>query len=185
MLSFPISKDYKWELTAGGQPDMRKANNRQNVCDMVKRLHRELEHTTRENKVLKAKNILDKEDEPSCAICMDSMKGCAILHCGHRMCAECFAQHARNSNACPFCRNEFAPKPKPPPEPIPDEVIHMMALLWATEHTAGGYFKRMEEELSLRTDPGEREAFLIYVVRENSKLLMRKVASWYDAHGEV
>ena len=54
----------------------------------------------------------DDEPTPSCSICMEDMRGRVTLVCGHEMCPDCFAQHSRVNNTCPFCREEFAPKPR-------------------------------------------------------------------------
>jgi len=48
-------------------------------------------------------------DKADCAICMEPMRGKVTLKCSHELCPECFAQHARVNNECPFCRDEFAP----------------------------------------------------------------------------
>jgi len=61
-----------------------------------------------------------------CCVCMDkeaTQKGQAKLDCGHTYCISCFAQHARNSNKCPLCRDVFAPAPKEVREKIPSFVI--------------------------------------------------------------
>ena len=71
MLSIPLSNDYAWELTAAGRPDMRKAQNRKNVCDMVVR-HRKLEDRSSEYKVIKAKERLEFDN--TCAICRSRCK---------------------------------------------------------------------------------------------------------------
>lgn len=51
-----------------------------------------------------------KPKKEECPICMEEMAGEVTLKCGHRMCPSCFAQHSRVSNACPYCRDEFAPE---------------------------------------------------------------------------
>jgi len=60
----------------------------------------------RKMKIKKEKNIEGEE----CNICMDVMRGEVKLKCGHKMCPECFAQHSRKTNTCPYCRDVFSPK---------------------------------------------------------------------------
>ena len=60
----------------------------------------------RKRKMKEKKNIEGEE----CTICMDVMRGEVKLKCGHKMCPECFAQHSRNTNTCPYCRDVFSPK---------------------------------------------------------------------------
>ena len=48
-------------------------------------------------------------EEKNCLICMDIMRGNVILECGHECCVNCFAQHSRINNTCPFCRKVYAP----------------------------------------------------------------------------
>ena len=179
MLSIPISKDYQWELTAAGHPDMRRAQNRQNVCDMARQLHRKLENTKSENKVLKAKETL--KCDSTCAICMEEMRGTAILQCGHAMCTGCFAQHSRLANTCPFCRDEFAPAPKKQREQMPRDVIDAIADHWTTHHAKEGYFEMVEESVNRKNEGVERQEFLQWFIRENGKVMMQQVAHWYDS----
>ena len=60
------------------------------------------------------KRRMNKEEKNSedeeCTICMDVMRGEVKLKCGHKMCPECFAQHSRKTNTCPYCRDVFSPK---------------------------------------------------------------------------
>lgn len=157
---------------------MRKAKNRDNVCDMAKELHRKLEETNSINKVLKAKETL--KSDSMCAICMEEMHGTTILKCGHTMCAGCFAQHSRVANTCPFCRDEFAPAPKKQRERMPAAVVDAIADHWASHHGAEGYFALVEQNVNQKEESSERQAFLKWCVRENGKVLMRKVVEWYD-----
>ena len=54
----------------------------------------------------------DMDEEIECIICNEPLEGKVELKCGHKMCPECFANHSRVNNTCPFCRDEFAPKVK-------------------------------------------------------------------------
>lgn len=179
MLSFPLSKTYAWELAASGQPDMRKAQNRRNVCDMVTRLHEKLEETVSENRVLKAKEGL--ECDSTCPICMEPMQGTTILKCGHSLCAACFAQHSRLANTCPFCRDEFAPKPRKPREQMPREVITSIIELYVAERNSTGYIKNKEQALTQANSRVERRQLIADVMRENGEALMYAATHWYDS----
>ena len=164
MLSIPISKDYTWQLTAAGQPDMRKAQNRQNVCDMATRLHSELEQT---KLVLKAK--ASPECPSECAICMEPMRGVTILQCGHSMCPGCFAQHSRVANACPFCRAEFAPPPDKQQD-VPDRTqeIPLDRRTWLTNHYVQShqfYLNNVELQVGQANSAFDRKRLLEKLVR--------------------
>lgn len=192
MLTTSISNEYQWVLATSGQPDMRKAQNRDNVCDMVKRLDRKLKEqeaqnaeslkaATQENNVLKTKAALQDDHENECPICMEPCQGVTILKCGHSMCPECFAQHSRVNHTCPFCREEFAEKPRKQRENMPLVVLNHMAEQWTHLNASEGYFERMEASVNSRKRGGERQAFLRWFFQENGKIMMRKVAKWYDA----
>jgi len=65
----------------------------------------------RNRKKNRRKNKTNNEEEKDeCSICMDVMRGEVKLKCGHKMCPECFAQHSRKNNTCPYCRDVFCPK---------------------------------------------------------------------------
>jgi len=127
-------------------------------------------------------NNIDKTEIPTCLICTDPMKGRVTLGCNHEMCPDCFAQHARLNNNCPFCREEFAPAPKKQTK-LPVELLSTMADQWASEQYARGaptdYFKKQREVNLQRTEGGGVE-HLRWLVRENGKILMKKVKDWYD-----
>ena len=42
-----------------------------------------------------------------CDICFDTMKGTAILECGHKMCISCCLKHFEYKEFCPFCRKKI------------------------------------------------------------------------------
>ena len=56
---------------------------------------------------------------------MEPMIGIVALKCGHELCPECFAQHSRVNNTCPFCRDEYAPQVKLKPR-ICDHLAELM-----------------------------------------------------------
>ena len=45
-----------------------------------------------------------------CEICFDTMKGCAVLECGHSMCISCCLKHFKEQDSCPFCRKQITNK---------------------------------------------------------------------------
>ena len=127
-------------------------------------------------------NNIDTTEIPTCLICTEPMKGRVTLGCEHEMCPDCFAQHARLNNNCPFCREKFAPAPKKQTK-LPIYSLEAMADQWASEEYAGGaprdYFKKQRKINLERTEGGGVE-HLRWLVRENAKILMTKVKDWYD-----
>jgi hypothetical protein len=100
---------------------MRKAQNRNNVSDMVCKLDNKCKEMTKQNVMLKTRISTFQDPDEECGICMEAMQGTASMKCGHQMCISCFAQHARLNNTCPFCRDEFVDsKPLKPDVPSLD-----------------------------------------------------------------
>jgi|TARA_B110000259_G_scaffold177075_1_gene213819 hypothetical protein len=175
-------------------PDRRTRKHKQAVEDVyvstIASLIGKLSKETTRNKVLRTRVALanrdDDEPTPSCSICMDDMHGRVTLVCGHEMCPECFAQHSRVNNTCPFCREEFAPKPKKQSK-IPLYQIDYMTEMWAntTTNNQDNYFRR-HTAILLDKDDGTldgraaAEARLRWLITENGKILMGKVKNWYD-----
>jgi uncharacterized coiled-coil protein SlyX len=123
----------------------------------------------------------EPHQDNTCLICTDDMDGKVSLRCGHEMCPDCFAQHSRVNNTCPFCRDEFAPKVKIPNK-LPDEALNAMADNWSTTTRQTGYFHHQlstNRERSLESR-NIAEDHLEWLVRENSKILMRSIKRWYD-----
>lgn len=137
-----------------------------------------------ENKKLNARISNMKRDknepEPTCSICMEDMCGRVSLMCGHEMCPDCFAQHSRVNNTCPFCRESFAPKPKIQSK-MPNQILINMADLWGENAANIGYFSRQRDKNSSK-DTLEGEEHLKWLVVANGKILMEKVKNWYDAN---
>ena len=123
--------------------------------------------------------------ENTCLICTEEMDGNVTLRCGHEMCPDCFAQHSRVNNTCPFCRDEFAPKVKTRHK-LPEEGIEAIADTWAMQTRTSGYFANHLRINRTRfiTAPASAEDHLEWIVRENGKILMRKIKGWYDAENE-
>lgn len=191
MLSTSISNEYEWKLTASGIPDMRKAQNRDNVCNMVKRLdyklkkqkqlHEQvLQETIQENNVLKSKISIQNNTANDCPICMEQCQGITILKCGHIMCPECFAQHSRVNNKCPLCRDEFAEEPHKQRANMPRIILEAMADDWTERNCEQNYFERAEAQFNSKRRGGERQEFIKWFFRENGKIMMRMVSRWYD-----
>jgi len=141
---------------------------------------------TAKNKQLRSRAALancDNEATPSCSICMEDMCGRVTLVCGHEMCPDCFAQHSRVNNTCPFCREEFAPKPKIQSK-MPLHQLNGIAEMWAVEAeldtpTHPNYFRR--QLLRNRSkNYVDAEAHIRWLITANGKILMEKVKQWYD-----
>jgi hypothetical protein len=123
--------------------------------------------------------------ENICVICTNEMDGNVTLRCGHEMCPDCFAQHSRINNTCPFCRDEFAPKVKTRNK-LPDEGIDAIAENWAMHTRATGYFAThlQTNRARFENDEAAAEDHLEWLVRENGKILMRTIKGWYDTENE-
>ena len=141
---------------------------------------------TAKNKQLRSRAALancDNEATPSCSICMEDMCGRVTLVCGHEMCPDCFAQHSRVNNTCPFCREEFAPKPKIQSK-MPLHQLNGIAEMWAVEAeldtpTHPNYFRR--QLLRNRSkNYVDAEAHIRWLITANGKILMERVKQWYD-----
>lgn len=101
-----------------GFPNM-KYKNIQKMYELHKQL-KSLSHNVSNNNNLSQRvenQYQDKKQNPKpeslCNICCDTMNsGVVHLHCGHDLCANCFALHMRQNNNCPYCRMEICSKPK-------------------------------------------------------------------------
>ena len=153
----------------------------------IRELTKKLSVETRRNKALQSAVRLsncDNEASPSCSICMEDMCGRVTLICGHEMCPECFAQHSRVNNTCPFCRDEFAPKPKQQSK-MPIYQIDHIADSWAeavaspTPTDSNNYFRR-QSILNRSKTLSQSEAHIRWLITANGKILMQKVKDWYD-----
>ena len=124
------------------------------------------------------KDVID--DECNCAICMESMIGIATLRCGHSMCPDCFARHARENNTCPFCREEFSSKPKRI-EPMSDAVTTELVNNW-TEFIRPNYFEDMVNVNMSKRTLREKSDHLHYLVTKNAEIIIRNmVRPWYES----
>jgi hypothetical protein len=148
-------------------------------------LHEKHKEVEQENKTLTARvsNLKrDKTDpEHTCSICMEHMYGRVSLMCGHEMCPDCFAQHSRVNNKCPFCRASFAPKPKIPSK-MPDQVLENMADVWGDDVESKGYFSEKLLAITSNKSFYDQEEYLKWLVVANGKILMNKIRMWYDVN---
>lgn len=148
-----------------------------------------IQRKTREINRLRMKvsddDLSELTEDTTCLICADEMDGKVTLKCGHIMCPGCFARHSRVNNTCPFCRDEFAPKVKLPAK-LPLESVDAMADNWSNYTRNIGYFadhlSRNRERFN--ENPAAAEGHIEWLVRENGKILMRKVKAWYDSEND-
>lgn len=153
---------------------------------MLETLNKKFISYQEQNNVLRTKldmkNFENSEDN-TCSICCDDMNGCVILKCGHTMCPECFANHSRVNNNCPFCRMSFAKKIETR-ENIPNEVVNsIIESLFDPETTAtpDNYFEQLSIIIRNHDTVTQTSAFLEYIVKQNSRIIASMVARWYDA----
>ena len=117
---------------------------------------------------------------------MEEMSGEVTLKCGHRMCPSCFAQHSRVSNACPYCRDEFAPEQGAKPE-ISTTLANTMILETVRDYY---YDEEMDEELNgfiealLKTDTpsirGELKACVYANMDGVCREMLEVTEEWYE-----
>ena len=173
------------QLVHRAYPDKRKREYKKAFMgayeETIQELHDKLMDETAKTKKLmsRATTATFQNDSPSsCAICMDEMNGRVSLVCGHEMCPECFAQHARLHNTCPFCRDQFAPKPKIPNK-MPIHHIDIMVEQWA-DSMASSDCLTSQRVFNHSLRGGEADLHLMFFVVANAKILMQKVKRWYD-----
>lgn len=118
-------------------------------------------------------------DELVCAICMDNMQGKVTLKCGHELCPECFAQHSRQNNTCPFCRDEFASKVKKR-DIMPDTVMDSILERTFAPPTPVDYFERHLQIIESQTSQLQKITQLTWLVKANCHLLMKNTRRWYE-----
>ena len=123
------------------------------------------------------------EDDMTCIICTDLMKGEVILQCGHKMCPSCFAQHSRVNNKCPFCRDEFVESEPKKNVAMPDEILDNIINQWSAKVSETGYFKQHSD---LQCDKYARckvegESHMQWIVTENARIIMGNMRRWYES----
>ena len=180
-------------------PDGRTRQHKQAVKHVyestIQQLTEKLSAEAQRNKQLRSRVALansDNEAAQTCSICMEDMCGRVTLLCGHEMCPECFAQHSRINNTCPFCREEFAPKPKKQTK-MSLYQIDAISELWgdSVERVTpnhANYFKHQLKCIKAKLQTGVREIdgdkaaeqHIRWLITANGKILMEKVKNWYD-----
>ena len=191
MASSITDLNQRMALVRATHPDGRTRQHKQAVKHVyestIAHLTERLLVETQRNKQLRSRVALansDQEATPTCSICMEDMCGRVTLGCGHEMCPNCFAQHSRINNTCPFCREEFAPKPKKQSK-MPLDTIHAIAEAWGDSvqrdtPNHSNYFRQQLLELELSASEIETERRIRWLILENGKILMEKVKRWYD-----
>ena len=116
-----------------------------------------------------------------CHLCMEELKGRGhtTLKCGHEMCAECFATHARINHTCPFCRDEFAPKIIPrSKERIPLQMVERVIInhLLSDKDFYYGLNRRINWEI----EPSRQVAILRTAVGNICLEAMTSITRWYN-----
>ena len=197
--SFDISRNYDWiPCITSDRPDMRCKKNRDNIAHMADQLGVLLEKERSDNKLLKeritaltktrsmkraAVELDEKEKDTYCLICTEPMQGKVSLKCGHELCPECYAKHARLNNTCPFCRDEFAPKPKIR-EKLPDESVAVMTNNMFDPVVSGTpptYFVDLTSRIISEGGGENSVAYLEYIMKTNMIIIGRQVMNWYNA----
>jgi len=149
------------------------------------------------NKYVKKRKMKKQKDKcnfEECNICMDLMRGEVKLKCGHKMCPECFAQHSRKTNTCPFCRDDFAPKIKEKTR-LSEQLANIMV-----SEVVEDYFDKDEEDeldekinellrLNSETDKklvrinmakADIKATVYAHMTETARIMYEDVEEWYD-----
>lgn len=167
------SRNYEWTLTSNGVPDMRLRQNRENMIEMAKDLSRSLASEESEIK----RFMCGGKVETTCRICMEEMKGRVTMKCGHEMCPDCFAKHARVNHTCPFCRDEFTTKQKERQHISAESIMVMSDRMF--ESVSEDYFSRATQVVR-GTNLVEGTHYMEYLIKMNAMMLGRQVADWYD-----
>lgn len=142
----------------------------------------------------KQRRIISKGPKEECSICMDEMKGEVILKCGHKLCPECFAQHSRKNNTCPFCRDEFSPKVQKKAR-LSEQVANVMVKEVVEEYfdheEESEMDQKLDELLKLYAEYPEQNVRInmakidikatIYAhMTETARIMYQDIEEWYD-----
>lgn len=191
------ANEFNWKLAKNGNIDLRNKGNRENMHRLIMRLNEQLDDERKQNRQFKRRvhhqhaaiekmdpenaAKIDPPDEGCLICCSDVMEGEAKLSCGHKLCTECFARHARVNHTCPFCREPFADKVKKK-ELIPDDQItHIVHRIFYNSSTAPDYFQKHLERIKQISTEEAVLGHLEWLVIENCKIAGRCVARWYDS----
>ena len=122
-------------------------------------------------------------EETECHLCMERMKdrGSVTLKCNHKMCAECFAKHARINHMCPFCRDEFAPKieSKGKRQRIPFEQVENIIIGHILSDR--DFYYGINRRINWEVEPRRQVTILRTTVGDMCLEAMKRVTRWYDA----
>ena len=143
----------------------------------------------RRNKKMKKQEKNSEVEE--CSICMDVMRGEVKLKCGHKMCPECFAQHSRKNNTCPYCRDVFSPKVEGKSritEQLADEMISEVVEDYFDADEENEIDTKLNELLDLNTNEKVRinmakidiKSTIYAHMRETARLMYEDIEEWYD-----
>ncbi|XP_063062961.1 tripartite motif-containing protein 16-like [Engraulis encrasicolus] len=79
-------------------------------------------------------SVLLAQDQFTCAICLDLLKGPVTILCGHSFCMDCISdcwdqEDPKGVYSCPQCRQTFTPRPVPGRNTMLAEVVEKLKLL--------------------------------------------------------
>ena len=135
-----------------------------------------------------------KTPKEECSICMDEMKGEVKLKCGHKLCPECFAQHSRKNNTCPFCRDEFSPKIEEKTR-LSEQVANIMVKEVVEEYfdheEESEFDEKLDELMKLYKEYPDQnvrinmakidiKATLYAHMTETARIMYEDIEEWYD-----
>ena len=126
-----------------------------------------------------------------CTICMDVMRGEVKLKCGHKMCPECFAQHSRKNNTCPYCRDVFCPKIEGKArisEQLGEEMVREVVDEYFDTDEENEINTKLNDLLELNTTEKVRinmakidiKSTIYAHMRETARSMYEYIEEWYD-----
>ena len=200
-IPFADVQEYRLEVCKDGTLDKRSKRNKNYIELKTRQKEQEYQETiaalknevaelkktnatfqTMHKRDIKKINDLSGEEvaeEECCVICMEPKSGIASLPCGHEFCTDCFAQHSRETNQCPLCRDEFTCKPKKS-EHLSEALINGMVDEWA-DNIDPYYFMRMVDRYGQKRTFSERALFLRWIVTRNAAMIIaNKVRPFYE-----
>ena len=117
-----------------------------------------------------------------------------MLKCGHKMCPECFAQHSRMNNTCPYCRDEFSQKIQEKPR-LSEEIANIMVREVVDEYfnkeEENEFDEKIKELLTLYTETPKQEIRINMIkadikatvyshMTEAAYIMYQDIEEWYD-----
>jgi len=143
------------------------------------------------NRKSKKQNQEKQTEDEECTICMDVMRGEVKLKCGHKMCPECFAQHSRKNNTCPYCRDVFSPKVEGKAR-ITEQLAEEMLKEIVEEYFDTDEENDIDTKLNVLVELNKTEKVRINMakidikstiyahMRETARLMYEDMEEWYD-----